>query len=208
MPVFRRDDKRVLFVHVPKTGGTSVEELFRRSGWKATHLDRRVGPESNNWVRRCSPQHMHGEMLELMFHLDRFDLIFMVVRDPLARFRSEYGMRHREDLRVDSDLVDAWAEKAFRRYQTNPFRHDNHLRPQSQFLVPGAVVYKLEDGLDRMASDLRDRFGLELDLDAPVPRRLDRVRHSGIPSELVQVSTETEKRVRDFYEDDYTQFGY
>jgi hypothetical protein len=31
--VFRRDDKRVLFVHVPKTGGTSVEELFRRRGW-------------------------------------------------------------------------------------------------------------------------------------------------------------------------------
>ncbi len=206
MPVFRRDGKRVLFVHVPKTGGSSVERLFLGSDWKAAYLDRRVGPESGNWLRRCSPQHMHGEMLQLMFHLDRFDLIFMTVRDPLARFRSEYSMRHRDDLRTDSELVDAWAEKAFWKYQTNPFRHDNHLRPQSEFLVPGAVVYKLEDGLDRMAADLRERFGL--DLATEVPHHMARAKQSGIPSEEVQVSPETEKRVREFYEDDYRQFGY
>jgi hypothetical protein len=115
-------------------------------------------------------------------------------------------MRHRDDLRTDSELVDAWAEKAFEKYQANPFRHDNHLRPQSEFLVPGAVVYKLEDGLDRMAAELRERFGL--DLATEVPHHMARAKQSGIPSEQVQVSPETEKRVREFYEDDYRQFGY
>ena len=206
MPVFRREGKNVLFVHVPKTGGTSVERLFVGSGWKATYLDRKVGPESVNWLRRCSPQHMHAEMLQLLLHLDRFDHIFMTVRDPLARFRSEYSMRHRDDLRTDSELVDAWAERAFSKYRANPFRHDNHLRPQHEFLVPGAVVYKLEDGLDRMAADLRERCGLELAEE--VPHRMARAKQSGIPSEKVQVSPETEKRVREFYEGDYTQFGY
>ncbi|MGN6575380.1 MAG: sulfotransferase family 2 domain-containing protein [Nocardioides sp.] len=204
--MFRRDDKRILFVHVPKTGGTSVERLFKESGWRVTYLDRRVGPESDNWMRRCSPQHMHAEMLRLMFHLDRFDLVFMTVREPLARFRSEYSMRHRDDLRTDSELVDAWAERTFRKYQANPFRHDNHVRPQSEFLVPGAVVYKLEDGLDRMVADLRERFGLEVA--STVPHDNARVKKSGLPSEQVQISPETEKRVREFYEADYAQFGY
>jgi len=191
---------------VPKTGGSSVERLFLHSGWKAGYLDRKVGPGSPNWLRRCSPQHMHGEMLELMFHLDRFDLIFMTVRDPLARFRSEYSMRHRDDLRTDSELVDAWAERAFRKSRDNPFWHDNHLRPQHEFLVPGAVVYRLEDGLDNMASDLRRRFGL--DLGAQVPHHMSRAQQSGVPSEKVEVSARTEQRVREFYADDYAQFGY
>lgn len=206
MPVFRRDGKKVLYVHVPKTGGSSVERLFLRSGWKSAYLDRKVGPGSANWLRRCSPQHMHAEMLQLMFHVDRFDLVFLTVREPLARFRSEYSMRHRDDLRTDSELVDAWATKAMRRYEANPFWHDNHLRPQVEFLLPGAEVYRLEDGLDRMAADLRARFGLELD--AEVPHHMAREKQSGIPSGQVQVSAETEKRLREFYRDDFEQFGY
>lgn len=206
MPVFTGQDKKILFVHVPKTGGSSVERLFANSGFKLTFVDRKVGRDSSNWLRRCSPQHMHAEMLQLMFHLERFDLIFMTVREPLARFRSEYSMRHKHDLKPDSALVDAWTQRAFRQYDKNPFRFDNHLRPQSQFLLPGTEVYKLEHGLDRMAADLRDRFGL--DLADEIPHRLARAKKSGIPSEKVEISPATEQRVREFYREDYEQFGY
>lgn len=206
MPVFIREDKRVLFVHVPKTGGSSVERLFIASGWKARYLDRKVGVGTANWLRRCSPQHMHADMLNLLFRLDRFDLVFMTVRDPIARFRSEYSMRHRDDLRTDSGLVDAWTDQAFAKYADNPFIHDNHLRPQSEFRVAGAEVYKLEDGLDRAVADLRQRFGLELDEE--IPHHMSRAKQSGIPSEQVQISAETDKRLRDFYRDDFALFGY
>ncbi len=206
MPVFRRDGKKVLFVHVPKTGGSSVERLFAASGWKATYLDRKVGPDTMNWLRRCSPQHMHAEMLKLLFNLDRFDLVFMTVRDPLARFRSEYGMRHRDDLRTDSHLVDAWASQTFAKYEVNPFLLDNHLRPQSEFLLPGAEVYRLEDGLGRMSEDLQNRFGIHLD--AEVPHHMSRAEQSGVSSGQVELSPETEKHLREFYRDDFEQFGY
>jgi hypothetical protein len=33
MPLFRRGAQTVLFVHIPKTGGTSIKEAFKAAGW-------------------------------------------------------------------------------------------------------------------------------------------------------------------------------
>ena len=75
MPVFRRDERAVLFVHVPKAGGSSLERLFAKSGWTTGYRDPKGGVGSMNSVRRCSPQHMHRPMLEQVFRLERFDRI-------------------------------------------------------------------------------------------------------------------------------------
>ena len=84
MPVFRQDGRAVLFVHVPKAGGSTLERLFAKSGWTTGYRDPKGGVGSMNSVRRCSPQHMHRPMLEQVFRLDRFDAVFMTVREPLA----------------------------------------------------------------------------------------------------------------------------
>jgi hypothetical protein len=34
VPVMIKDGRSVLFIHIPKTGGTSVERLFKKSGWE------------------------------------------------------------------------------------------------------------------------------------------------------------------------------
>ncbi len=206
MPVFLGADRRVLFVHVPKTGGTSVERLFSGNGYRMSLRDGKVGKESVNWVRRCSPQHLHAAMLSEMLLLDRFDLIFMLARDPLARFRSEYSMRHRDDLRTDAETVSRWTERVFDRYGEDPYLFDNHLRPQSEFRLPATEVYRLEDGLEAMVSDLNARFGL--DLPAEVPHAMNRAKASGVASRDVEISEATSARVRDFYRADYEAFGY
>jgi hypothetical protein len=204
--VLRSDDKNVLFVHVPKTGGSTVERIFGSSGYKMLYRDPREGPQSANRLRRCSPQHMHAPMLETLFRLERFDVVVMMVREPLARFRSEYSMRNAADLRVDEASVEAWTYQALRDYAGDGFVFDNHLRPQAEFYLPGALVYRLEDGIDTMVADLNERHGLGLSTE--VPHVMDRRTASGVASSEVRLSPLVERRLRTFYAEDFARFGY
>lgn len=206
MPVFTRDGRNVLFVHIPKTGGSAVERHFVDAGWAMTYHDGRMARDKPNYLRTCTPQHMHGALLEETFRLKRFDAIFAVVRDPVARFRSEYVMRHKTDLSTNAATVEAWAEESFSRFEKNPFVHDNHIRPQVEFLVPRIRVYRLEDGLDAALADLDERY------DLGVPTEVARVRTSektrGISSRDVEVSATLDERIRTFYAADVERFGY
>ncbi|HET7385984.1 MAG TPA: sulfotransferase family 2 domain-containing protein [Nocardioidaceae bacterium] len=206
MPVYRREDTNVLFVHVPKTGGTTIERVFRTAGFKEHYRDSKVGQGTLNRLRLCSPQHMHTALLQGLFHLDRFDVVFMVVRDPIARFRSEFAMRHKADVPLEEHRVERWADKVFSTYARNPYTLDNHLRPQSEFYLPGATVFRLEDGLEKATAHLNQHFGLGLP--AELPRVMDREKGSGVPSRSVPITTDLEARLRAFYCEDFAQFGY
>jgi hypothetical protein len=206
VPVFIKDKRYVLFPHVPKTGGTSIERLFKQNGWQVHLRDGRTGPGTLNWVRRCSPQHMHAHLLREIVDLQRVDLIFMIVRDPLARFRSEYAMRQKEPGRTDEASVEAWADRVLSRYASDPYAVDNHLRPQHEFLLDGCEVFRLEDGLDAMVSDLNRRH--DLGLPDTVARRMRSADRGGVSSHEVQVSPRLEGRLRELYAEDFVQFGY
>ena len=54
MPVFRQDGRAVLFVHVPKAGGSTLERLFAKSGWTTGYRDPKGGVGSMNAVRGWS----------------------------------------------------------------------------------------------------------------------------------------------------------
>ena len=208
MPVFRQDGRAVLFVHVPKAGGSSLERLFAKSGWTTGYRDPKGGVGSMNSVRRCSPQHMHRPMLEQVFRLDRFDAVFMTVREPLGRFRSEFAYRNANRVSATAVEVEAWYDEAFREYRHDPFVFDNHLRPQWEFHLPGAHVYRLEDGLEAVVSDLNTRWGLGLLPLSEVPRVLDRSAQSGIASSEVRLTPGLERRLRMEYAEDFARFGY
>lgn len=205
MPVLVKDGRAVLFVHIPKTGGTTIERMFTAAGWE-THFReaKRVRPEVFE-LFRCSPQHYHAELLTELFDVSRFDLVAGIVRDPLARFRSEFSMRYRRLDSTDEEQVTAWADRVLARYAGNPYALDNHLRPQTEFLLPGMETYRLEDGLGTMVADLNARF--DLGLDHEVPRKLTS-HEKGIPSSKVPITPELRARVHEFYADDYRVLGY
>ena len=207
MPIFTKDDRSVLFVHVPKTGGTSLERLMIRAGWSmGLHATPTTEPREHFRMRRCSPQHYHGALLQELLHLRRFDLCFLVVRDPIARFRSEYAFRRPDPGAGTAEAVSAWANKSLDRLPVSPYLGDNHLRPQHEFLVPGAHVYRLEDGLEQITDHLNAEFGLGID------RSIRRFKHSGAKDTLasrdVQIEPALEARLRTVYAEDFAVFGY
>lgn len=206
MPVLTRDDKRVLFVHVPKTGGTTVERLFKRSGY-AMHLrtTMRTHPELFPTLR-CSFQHLHAALLRELLDVDAFDLVFLLVRDPVARFRSEYVMRNHKALRTDPASVEEWGLRTLDAYRADPFIRDNHLRPQVEFLLDGARVFRLEDGMEAVVDRLNTEHGLGLG--AEIPHAMHGAKRSGVSSSEVRISPRLEERLREVYAADYETFGY
>lgn len=203
MPIFRKGDIAVLYVHVPKTGGTSIENLFTMSGWEVHLLDR-GRPGTLNPYRRCSPQHMHASALLERLRPETFNLVFMTVREPLARFRSEVVMRNPGLEQPWSKDVQRWTQDILRRYLANPYALDNHLRPQSEFYIPGSRVWKLEDGLVRVVEELRTVHGL--DLADKVPHTMTRA--GTLSAGGVKPPSEIEEQVIDIYRDDYARLDY
>ena len=134
MPVFLKDGKSVLYIHVPKTAGSSIAAFFQKNGFQVHHQDL-GGPRSLNRYRRCSPQHMHAEQILSHFRLERFDYVFITVPDPLKRLLSGYvRMRFAQD----TPALPVWFNRAVRRYLEDSYCLDNHIRPQVEFMVPPA----------------------------------------------------------------------
>lgn len=207
MPIFQKDGKSILFIHIPKTGGSSIETAFRNSGYSGSYLDGKVGAGTLNNLRRCTPQHMHSVMLRQNFRLYRFDLIFMIVRNPVARFSSEYLWRHGNATQdVSAAAVEKWGLDSFREFQTDSYIFDNHLRPQADFLVEKTRVFRFENGLETAIAELNADYGLGLTTE--LPRVRDGKDVSGFSSRDVEISSELDAAIRNFYHRDYLQFTY
>ncbi|MGN6636867.1 MAG: sulfotransferase family 2 domain-containing protein, partial [Oryzihumus sp.] len=171
----------------------------------AFHVSPRKNPELSP-LYRCRPQHVHASMLRHTLRLGRFDSVFSVTREPLARFRSEYAMRKNDPAAGSAERVEQWARWCLERYAKNTYILDNHIRPQYDFLLPGATTYRLEDGMESIVADLERRF--DLGLAGEVPQHLSSRRAGRLSSSDVEINSDTEKLLRDFYADDFEHLGY
>jgi len=133
MPIFTISNKRVLFIHIPKTGGTTIERHLKRLG----RVDLLNGNRKQFKELPCSPQHFHISVLNSLFNLNEFDYIFAVVRCPFARIKSEFQMRIRGKQKKSSVTkpdINPWLTNTLAQYGKNKFIYDNHIRPQIEFL--------------------------------------------------------------------------
>ncbi len=210
MPLFRKDRTSVLFVHVPKCGGTSITRAFRQRGFAVDYFDGRVGRETLNYFHHCTPQHWHADVLASILKLERITATFTFVRHPVTRLQSEYLWKHRDrpDLHLSPDVVEAWAVKAFARWRRgHTYVYDNHIRPQVEFLLPHARRFRVEDGVDTQLAELSRDHGL--DLTFPLERAKESNDLSaGHRSADVPISDRLNDMIHDFYDDDFRVLGY
>ena len=202
MPVLFNGSIRILYIHIPKTGGTSVTRFFERNGFQTGYLDATVSPASLNAVRWCSPQHMHAQMLNTVFNVARFDYVLATVRHPLSRIMSEYRMLF--EAHEDPPPMDAWIEQTLSDYRRTPYMHDNHIRPQTEFLVQDCDIFKLEDGFtDRWVATVAARTGIDFAV-----RRMGHATASARRPGSTAPTRDVIARVQAFYAEDYDTLGY
>lgn len=191
MPLIRINGRTVFFVHIPKTGGTSIENTLAGVGQIALH--RKPFPD---WV---PPQHWHAEIHSITVPTEFYDIGFLVCRNPYARLVSEFRHRARKDS-VRAEGFDRWAATILDRYSRDPYMLYNHIRPQSEFHSPGIEIHRFEDGLQTVI----DRITCFCGLPQPPQMRRDNVS----PRLTVEMSRATATRIASFYAADFDHFEY
>lgn len=200
MPLITAAGKRLFFAHVPKTGGSSVEDyLIRRFG----------GPLSLRDVTHREKDRHRG-LIALSTHFTARDLddvlphdvdhLFAVVREPLSRMKSQF--RFQEGVsRTRRFNFATWMRVMLAAHHRDPRIYQNHIRPQSDLVREGSEVFKLEDGFGNMIAWLDRITGTtapEIEMGHLLKRK----------HEPIEMTREDAQIIVDFYAADYDRFGY
>jgi hypothetical protein len=195
VPVIRISDKQVLFIHVPKTGGSSIEARLVQIGRV------QLGPRDGRHSFPCSPQHFHRALLEQLFSAGDFDWAFMIVRHPVDRLISQYRYQTRKRRLLRPALpFSLWLRKALLERRFHPYARDNHLRPQHEFEAFGAEVFRFEDGLEAPLAGLGRATGVAIE------GSLDQLKQSAPGA--VEPSQADIAVIRRAYAKDFQRYGY
>jgi len=137
-----------------------------------------------------------------MFDVDAFVYSFTVTRHPYTRLISEYKFRSDIATRQNRNMaeINSWIEDVFKKYHSNNFVLDNHIRPQNEFLIPEMDVLRLEDGMESIFSRITKMTGIE-----EVTRAVHVNKSSGLN---VSLSFEAKELIREFYSADFEAFDY
>ena len=205
MPTYSPRGMRVLFVHIPKTGGSSIEAYLRESSCNADP------PRSKHSVLDV---HATWDVYQNWGH---FDYTFTVIRDPLERFRSEllhltgdanhvkkiinfFGYKKFEHVKNRWNIKDDHLLEFLRITNDQPRWIGNHVRPQCDFIKPNSNIetFLFPHSIKDVPKVLSTKFGI------PVGRMPHRK-----PSKAMDKPSFSEtqaKIIRQFYQQDYERF--
>ena len=129
MPLFFEDN--IFFIHIPKTGGSSIEKFLESNGRKMS-FNCENGDISVNYH---SPQHMTFREIEKMgLDLPGFKF-FTILRDPVQRTISEYFYIKKYNLPVGDYFYDFDEFLDLFLDRTNSELFDNHNLSTYEFLI-------------------------------------------------------------------------
>lgn len=192
MPLYRHGPNVIFFVHIPKTGGTTIESALRSTGAAEAFRFKGKRPFS-----KATLQHVHASVYKEAIGNRFYDWSFAVARNPFNRFASEFKMKVL-DAGVDGD-VDSWAVANFERFREYKYTRDNHIRPQVEFVTRKTEVFRFEDGLEAPIAAAASRLEVAM---PEVPH--DKRGSTAKP----KASASTIELIARFYADDFREFGY
>lgn len=195
MPLIRHQGKVILFVHIPKTGGTSIEDAMKKAGAVVAF---RYGSRFKGFMKTTF-QHLSADVYAHVIPPDFYDYAFALSRHPVTRLVSEYF--HRRKHNGETQVFDRWVNTALDAHAADCFAMDNHIRPQVDFLTPDVAVFRLEDGIAAPLETAAGHLGLTMPtLEAHTNKRKGKT--------AVTWSPETRARALAFYAADFDRFGY
>ena len=151
MTIFMQQGIKILFIHIPKTGGTTFTDTMIELGWEPSFCIRGKTPDELIHLR-TTPQHYHAKILNRVLKLSEFDLQLSIMRNPFERLKSEfYWQRIKAYRKAKADEKPfsypdpiQWFHSVKKAYKSDKFIHDNHIRPQIDFFTTSTEVFKLE----------------------------------------------------------------
>jgi Sulfotransferase family. len=206
MTILSKDGHTILFLHIPKCGGSSVVETFRAAGYE-TELEIRGKPIRS--FMRTTPQHLTCSDLRSMVRFDQIEKVFAVVRHPVDRLLSEYRWTHRETEPTNLPDVNDWLQETLAIVADDITHQDNHFRPMVTFFDPSIAVeiFPIEHSLNAICSYFLNNS------DQPLVSKAKHLKDSRtFPNSdklaNAKLSPESLALICRFYAQDFLAFGY
>lgn len=213
MPLVLISGGLVHFAHVPRCGGSAVEAYLRARFGPLAFLDggHRKVPLAEHWSK-TSPQHIETAALERMIPSSWIVHRFAVVRHPEDRIKSVFCFQRdiKQTIPVEIGFAE-WVATLQAQRDADPHYLDNHTRPACDLVPNDAIVFKLEDGLERVVAwlDLVEgeiRKPREICRVNDYSRRMARLGRK--PGKLDEIRQDTKNKISDFYQEDFQRFLY
>ena len=153
--IFRKGSRVIHFVHIPKTGGTSIRKLITRNGWT---IDRKTYYTKEDGYEKSHPHHTSKVYRSRKSTLES-EFSFCVVRNPVDRAVSEifYTIKEFEKSKenVNKTSRDSITPQGIMHYMHGVFSElmpakglgvdDNHWVPQHYFVDEKVRVFNFEN---------------------------------------------------------------
>lgn len=182
-------DKKILFVHVPKNAGSTIE-----SALNLLHKDKLYDTKKHPIYNVC-PQHLYASEILNICPSAKDYYKFAVVRSPFVRLLSEFFYQHDTKTMIH-DIVKKMNFEQFLDYcfslneNDRMFLFDRHLECQYKFLdVQGIEIFKFE-----RLEELFNKFN--------IPNNLHLRKSNGV-YDLSMFSDKYKKMTLDFYKKDF-----
>ena len=206
MPFITLAGKNMLYMHIPKNGGTTVES------WLATVAPLHFSTDYNlgySPTFRSTPQHFTADDIQKLFAEGFFSYSFLFARNPYNRIESEYRHLHKIGHLKKSlknlfiiPTFDQWTKESLQKIKSDPWIWDNHLRPQWEYIYPSSDIYKMEDGLLNGIKSVAIKMGVT------PPSELPHLNHTRDVKVATRWSDESRLLVQKYYARDFKEFGY
>lgn len=162
--------KHLLFIHIPKTGGSSLERYLEEDDYQILrkgHASNDIFPK--HMVNECSTSPQHQTYATLYTYRDQLNLLFddnlklyTIVRNPYTRIMSDlFFLKRITPKSTKEEVTNAVSEFI----NELPHENDNHNIPQYDFLIDkdGNLVKEIVIlNTETLSSDVKTYFNANL----------------------------------------------
>jgi len=188
------------FIHIPKTGGSSIEEVFslfnKKNFWRPTFIYK---------IEKCyfAPQHLTHNLLDHFSPESKDWFSFTYVRNPYTKIVSEYFYIHRSFYNV---VIDNFTEDHFKDWIVNDLvKFDmDHKLPQSTFIDKEVDMVLKFENIQEDFKKLCNKLNVKHEL-THTQKDKGNINKNKI---VEQLSKETKDLIYNIFKKDFEMFNY
>jgi hypothetical protein len=206
--IFERDGRKILFIHIPKAGGTSMRHMLIEEGWN--EIENPLIPDHMRTEILGDPRSNHQHKTLTGLWKKDWEYEFAIVRNPYERFFSQVKhiykvmQNHFPDAQSTIDMFDKVYHINFPELGIG--LDDNHFRPQHHFVDKDTEVFKFEDQAGSLMTTLVKKNIISSDRTFPHKN----VTFKDSPSVIVHwpLVEDIHNKFLSFYQYDFENFEY
>lgn len=164
MSLYKKSNRLIHFVHIPKTGGTSIRKLLDKNQWEnvTPEIHPSLSHEIYSFPQHKTSSHQHRNLWN---HWSvEIDEQFTIVRNPYTRCISQL-LSNLSQLDIDpAQFENYYLTKFFKLIVEQNLLSsngigdfDNHFRPQTDFIGDKTKIFKYEIELDDVVDYLKSK---------------------------------------------------